>query len=240
MLLKACLNGARRPTEHARVPLTPAELARDAVAVVAAGAGAIHVHPRASDGRESLDGDAVGAAVNAVRGAVPQTPIGVTTGAWVEPDPERRIALIDHWPVRPDFASVNFSEDGAARTSEILLAHGVGVEAGLWTAEDVERLARSGIADQCLRMLLEPFDQHLADALATVEALEVALDKAGIGAPRLLHGLAAMAWPLVNTAIERGYDTRIGLEDVLVLDDGKPAADNAELVAAAQRLVPAS
>ena len=36
--------------------------------------------------------------------------------------------------------------------------------------------------------------------------------------------------------MRRGLDTRIGLEDVLVLPDGSPATDNAALVAAARAL----
>ena len=41
------------------------------------------------------------------------------------------------------------------------------------------------------------------------------------------------AWPLLEIALRRGYDVRIGLEDTLYLPDGHLAADNAQLVAAA-------
>lgn len=44
MLIKACLNGSRKPGEHPALPLTPEELACDAKSVVAA-AWALHVHP---------------------------------------------------------------------------------------------------------------------------------------------------------------------------------------------------
>jgi uncharacterized protein (DUF849 family) len=37
-------------------------------------------------------------------------------------------------------------------------------------------------------------------------------------------------------ASRRGLDTRIGLEDVLVLPDGSPAHDNLDLVRAAREL----
>jgi uncharacterized protein (DUF849 family) len=55
VLLKACLNGARSRTDHPRCPVTPAELAAEAVDAVAAGAGAVHAHPRNQDGRESVE-----------------------------------------------------------------------------------------------------------------------------------------------------------------------------------------
>jgi uncharacterized protein (DUF849 family) len=40
---------------------------------------------------------------------------------------------------------------------------------------------------------------------------------------------------LIELAARRGYDTRVGLEDSLVLPEGTRAGDNAELVAAARR-----
>ena len=36
---------------------------------------------------------------------------------------------------------------------------------------------------------------------------------------RLLHGFEAAAWVFIELAAKRGYDTRIGLEDTLVLPD---------------------
>ncbi|MGW1667070.1 3-keto-5-aminohexanoate cleavage protein, partial [Streptomyces microflavus] len=53
-LIKACLNGTRRPEEHPALPLTPAQIAADSRAAVAAGASIVHVHPRGRGGRESL------------------------------------------------------------------------------------------------------------------------------------------------------------------------------------------
>lgn len=48
--MKACLNGGRQPGEHPRVPVAPAELARAAESAVTAGAEALHLHPRDSEG----------------------------------------------------------------------------------------------------------------------------------------------------------------------------------------------
>jgi uncharacterized protein (DUF849 family) len=66
------------------------------------------------------------------------------------------------------------------------------------------------------------------------------LDGAGISAtklPRLLHGSNATAWGVIDEAIKRGYDTRAGLEDILVMPDGTPAADNASILVEAVRRV---
>lgn len=237
MLLKACLNGARPVGAHPALPVTPDALAEAARRAVAAGAGAIHLHPRGDDGAESLDGAAVGAAVAAVRAAVPGTPVGVTTGAWVEPDVERRLAAVAGWRELPDFASVNTHEDGMEAVAAALLDRGVGVEAGIWTVEAAERLVASGFSDRLLRCLLEPRADAPQAALDLADAIVAVLDRGGVAAPRLLHGSRATAWPLVRAAIARGLDTRIGLEDVLELPDGSPAPDNAALVAAAMALV---
>jgi uncharacterized protein (DUF849 family) len=51
--------------------------------------------------------------------------------------------------------------------------------------------------------------------------------------PGVLHGTDATAWPMIDLASARGYGTRVGLEDTLVLPDGTTAGGNAELVGAA-------
>jgi uncharacterized protein (DUF849 family) len=43
------------------------------------------------------------------------------------------------------------------------------------------------------------------------------------------------AWDLIDAAVKRGYDTRIGFEDALVLPNGVQAASNAALVAEAMK-----
>jgi uncharacterized protein (DUF849 family) len=233
MLIKACLNGSRTRGDHPALPMTPDELAHEARGAIDAGAGALHIHPRRADGEQSLAADDVGAAVAAIRAACPDTPSGVTTIALAEPDVARRLALVRAWSLLPDFASVNFSEAGAVELCYALLEIGVDVEPGISTAADAQLLVASGLAGRCLRLLFEPEEQDLDAALATVAAIEAVLDASGVRAPRLLHGTDAIAWPLLEVALERSYDVRIGLEDTLRLPDGRQARDNAELVAIA-------
>jgi uncharacterized protein (DUF849 family) len=234
MLIKACLNGSRARGAHPALPLTPEELAREARSAVEASAGALHIHPYRADGAQSLEAGDVAAAVAAIRAACPGVPVGVTTIALAAPDPARRLALVRSWTRLPDFASVNFAEAGAADLCTALLDMGVGVEPGLATAADAQLLIDSALADRYLRLLLEPEEQDLDAALATVVAIEAALDAGGVQTPRLLHGIEATAWPLLDVALDRGYDLRIGLEDTLLLPDGQPAAGNAQLVVAAR------
>ncbi|MFO1047245.1 MAG: 3-keto-5-aminohexanoate cleavage protein [Geminicoccaceae bacterium] len=238
MLVQACLNGARQQGFHEALPLGPSAMARDAAAVVQAGAAEIHLHVRGATGRESLDPAAVDATLAAVRAAVPGTLVGVSTGAWIEGDEDRRLAHIAGWSELPDHASVNLSEPCAPAVIELLHRRGVGIEAGLACAADAERLARLGLAPLCLRMLVEIEAQQLATALAEAEAVLAALAAAGIRKPRLLHGFDATVWPLVERAFALGLSTRVGLEDGASLPDGTPAAGNVDLVRAAVRLRP--
>jgi len=80
--IKACLNGSRSPAEHRAVPVTPSELAAAAAEAVTAAAEAVHLHPRAGDGAESLAAADIGAAVAVVRRACPGIPVGVSASAW--------------------------------------------------------------------------------------------------------------------------------------------------------------
>ena len=231
-LLQACLNGPRAPGAHPALPLDAAQLAADARACVAAGAGALHLHPRDAGGGESLAASVVDPVVGAVREAC-GAPVGVATGAWVEPDPARRAALVGAWR-EPDLASVNLSEQGAEEVMRALAQAGIGVEAGVWSADDADRLAATGAA--VVRVLVEIVDTRADDALARLTAIETALDRHGIDAPRLVHGEEDACWTVLAHARATGRDTRIGLEDTLVLPDGAPAPGNEALVRAALAL----
>jgi uncharacterized protein (DUF849 family) len=239
MLIKACLNGARDAISHPALPQAPAELAKAAQSAVRAGAGAIHMHPRSAQGAQSLEPADIGAAIVAVRAACPGVPVGVSTLFTIVPDPAGRAELVASWSERPDFASVNFGEPGTAELCGALQAIGVGIEAGLDTAEAAEQYVSSAVFGLCLRVLIEPSEPglDLETELATVAAIEAVLDHAGDQTPRLLHGEGPTAWSLLDAAIARGYDTRIGLEDVLTLPDGSITTDNAALVAAALRRI---
>ena len=233
-LLQAALNGSRQQADHPAVPTTAPEVANAAAQCVQAGAGAIHVHVRDTRGRESVAPEDVARCVAALRAAIPGTPVGVSTGAWIMPEPERRHRTVTDWTVQPDYASVNFHESGAEELAMLLLSRGTGIEVGLPEAVAAERLVRSRLAPRCLRVLIEPQVQELDASLRTVEEIEAVLDAGGVALPRLLHGLDHTAWPLIETAAARGYDTRIGFEDTLTLPDGTPAATNAALVTAAR------
>jgi uncharacterized protein (DUF849 family) len=241
-LLKACLNGKRSQAEFPAVPVTPDELATDAAAAVAAGAEAIHLHARGRDGAESVRASDVGAAVAAVRVACPGTPVGVSTGLWItRGDMAARQAAVSQWAelaagARPDFASVNVSEDGWAGVVRSLGAAGIAAEAGVWSVADVQVLARAVEGSPLplplpLRILIEVMGEPAGSAPRVAEDILRALDDSPLGGlPRLLHGEGEGCWPLVAQAAREGLLTRIGLEDTTAGPGGEPVSGNAELV----------
>ena len=235
MLIEACLNGSRRAEEHEALPLSPAALADDAAQCRQAGAGAVHIHPRGMGGHETLEPDACAAAIEAIHDRVPGLPVGVTTGLWITGSSAQRLALVERWTVLPDFASVNFSEDGTDELCTLLVAKGIKIEAGLSSVADARAFVDSGFVERCLRVLVE-VEPGASDPLRAAAVIGRVLEGSGIHLPRVQHGHDAAVWPLLEDALAHGYDVRIGLEDTLLMPDGSRARGNAELVAAAARI----
>ncbi|WP_164905091.1 3-keto-5-aminohexanoate cleavage protein [Streptomyces cyaneus] len=232
-MIQVCLNGPRGAGDGAVVPLSPEALADSAAEAVAAGATDIHVHPKTPCGQDSLSPRVLAPTLEAIRARV-SVPVGVTTGAWAEPDTAARVERIRSWSalsVLPDHASVNWHEPGAEEVAAALIEQGVGVEAGIWSGTDgAARFAASPLGPRVLRVLAEVTDTSAESAEETARALLTDLGSA-FGRPVLLHGEDGGAWPVLRLAGRLGLATRIGLEDTLVLPDGERAVSNAQLVA---------
>jgi uncharacterized protein (DUF849 family) len=236
MIVQACLNGGHPSSYHPALPTTIPALVEDGVKVLSAGASELHLHVR-GEGVESLAPDDVDATIKALREALPGTLLGISSGAWIEKDDDRVLAYVGRWSVRPDYASVNLSERNAPALIETLHRRGIGIEAGLADKKDAERLVILGLDRLALRILVEIGEQDIERAHAVTDEILAVLRSAPFARPILLHGADASAWPLLRRAVESGFSTRIGLEDVKVLPDGSVTPSNAELVATAARLV---
>lgn len=236
-LIQAALNGARPRRFHTALPCTARELAREAAAAVSAGAGLLHIHPRGPDDRETLAPAAIAEALTAVRAAVPSVPVGVSTGDWIAPGGAARRAEIAAWTVLPDYVSVNLSEADAAEVIHLAGTRGIGVEAGLSSPADVDRLAGLGEAARCLRILVEINEQDPVDALRVLDRTLERIATHRLDRPLIVHGLDAGFWPVNRVAAGRGLALRAGLEDCGLLPSGAVAAGNGALVAATRQLM---
>lgn len=86
---------------------------------------------------------------------------------------------------RPDFASVNVSEEGRQDLTAVLGRAGIGAEAGVWSAADAQAAGRAG---GWLRILVEISGVSAAEAAGRADEILGLLQAGGVTAPILLHG----------------------------------------------------
>lgn len=234
VFLQVALNGDR---QHDAVPKSPEAIGADAEASVNAGVHSVHVHAYDEAGRETLNAAECGAVVRAIRARCAGVPISLTTSATIIPDPMQRLAVVRSWTDLPDLVTANQGEAGIVELSEWLMSRGVEIEAGLLSPADACKFVATPLRDRCRRVLIEPLDPDPAIAIQDAAEMEAILSAAGITLPQVHHGFDGSCWAVNQRALVRGHGIRTGMEDVVVLPDGRPAKDNAQLVEAARSLI---
>lgn len=234
VFLQAALNGDRI---HPSAPRTPTAIAQAALAAVDAGAHSVHVHAFDDAGHETLDGDVCAEVLRRIRALCPTIPISLTTSASVVADPGERFRIVKAWEEMPDLVSANQGEPGIVELCELLVSRGVALEAGLLSPDDARAFVLSGLAGQCRRVLIEALDDDPSAAIQHAAEMEDVVLSAGITLEQVHHGYDIACWAINRRALARGHGIRTGFEDVTVLPDGQPARNNADLVAAAARLI---
>ena len=187
----------------------------------------MHFHPRGADGRESLLWTDVEPAVAAVRARCPGLPLGVATREEIVPELAARLAVLRDWAAGPDFASVNFHEDGAEQVAELLIERGIGIEAGLFTPEAARKFV--SWSGPVVRVLVEALP-GISPGATGIEAARATLAELPDRFDLVVHGENEWAWPVLRWARAQGYGLRAGLEDMLTGPSGEPVTGNAELV----------
>ena len=100
----AITGSAHTPTMSPHLPITPDQIAQEAIAAAAAGAAIVHVHARdPADGRPTSDPDTYGAFLEPVRRAT-DVVINITTSG-ASADVEQRTAALVRF--KPELASLN-------------------------------------------------------------------------------------------------------------------------------------
>jgi uncharacterized protein (DUF849 family) len=231
-MVQCAMNGSWHHHDHPDVPVTLEEIAVDAAACQRAGARSVHLHPRRpGDGIETLASGVHDAVVAAVRSTSPGLEISCSTQQDIDlgglPD---RHAAIRAWRSPPDLVTLNLAEDGSLELGAALLDCGIGIEAGVFTLADAERLVRAPWADRVHRVLVEVIFEH-DDAAAVGLARAIDARVAPLGRPRLWHGDARANWGVVDAGAAAGFDVRVGLEDTIIGRDGARAPSNPDQVA---------
>lgn len=251
VVLCAAPTGARRTKkDHPALPLSTAEIARDAVACAAAGASAIHLHVRNPAGEHTLDVNLYRETLQAIRAeAGSELLLQVTTEAVGRYSPEEQMAVVRE--LKPEAISIALQELIPDRTLETDAAAFLSWASGNQTA--VQYILYS--ADEILRMVQLKERGVIPDA--TPHALFV-LGRYTPGQrsrPRELFpflDLWPKDWPwtvcafgpeeplCMAVAIGLGGNVRIGFENNLNRPDGTLASSNAELIANAHTLISAT
>lgn len=111
IIIEAALNGGRPRVEHPAVPVTPQEVAADALRCRDAGASVVHIHAQDSAGAWSADPVWYRQAIGAIRAAAPDLLVSITS---IRPDDqpvattlELLDALASDRQTRPDLISIN-------------------------------------------------------------------------------------------------------------------------------------
>ena len=108
MVINVAMTGAvPGKRDNPNVPLTPEEIAADAIACAEAGASVVHLHVRDEDGSPVHRRDLYERAMGPIRDKVPELIVCVTTSSRVDPDPRHRMIGLDLDPeLRPDLGSL--------------------------------------------------------------------------------------------------------------------------------------
>ena len=237
-------NGPHRTkADHADLPLTPGEIARDAERCCAAGATMLHLHVRDAAGGHSLDPSLYRAAIAAVRETVGERMvIQVTT------ESAGRYSALDQMTVvrqlHPEAVSLALSElipdlaaaGDAAAFLHWLMRERIAPQYILYTPNDVARfhaLHRRGVIPQRRPFALFVLGRYLRPSSAAElwpRDLLPYLKAHDAACPWAVCAFGPSESACVLTAAGLGGHVRVGFENNLWLVDGRLAASNADLV----------
>ena len=242
VLIMSAPNGARRGhADHAALPITPEESARDAVTLVDAGVSVLHLHVRDDQGMHTLDADRYRQAIDAIRESVGNDlVIQVTTEAVGQYTSEQQMAVVRE--LRPEAVSVALREIFPASADESVAAdffawmHDADIwpQIILYSTEDVTRfddLRQRGVfADETpfAMFVLGNYTDMIAGTVTDLDGLQAVTDPHAYPWAVCCFGQEENAVMLAATT--RGGHVRLGFENNLVLPGGDVAPDNAALI----------
>lgn len=247
------------------VPITPEQIANEALAARAAGAAVVHIHVRdPGTGKPSLELDLYREVVRRIRESGSDVVINLTTGVGArftpdEADPNRNASPGIYSPeerikhvldLRPDICSLDVA------------TMNFGGHAFVNIPGHIERIARA-VREIGVKPELEVFDlghaalaRHLVEqglfttpiwfqlclgvpwgAPATTEAMLAMKQLLPAGALWSAFGIGSKQFPMVAQSVILGGHVRVGLEDNLYIGRRQLAPGNAPLVERAVRIV---
>lgn len=252
-IINACLTGMVATRDrNPYLPVTPEEIAADALAVAAEGASIVHLHARDSVGDPTWDPEVYRDILVRIRAHRPDLILCVTTSnrRWQERDYRTAVLKLEG-AVKPDMASltlglVRFPDGMSGNTLEdVRYLAAFMRERGIHPELEVFNTDMAALA-ACLAeegVLSPPFYVniilgHRFSAPATEEALDAILGRLPPGTVWAVGGIGRSQATALRLGIGRGGGVRVGLEDNLYEDpEKKVAATNAGLVRGAAAML---
>ena len=238
VIITAALTGPiARKTDNPAVPSTPEEVAESAKGAYEAGAAIVHIHLRDND-EPTVSLDVARRTVEAVRAACPAI-IQLSTGGLDIPY-EERMQLVEAKPLMATlnpctmtFAMGEFRNPPdkmpllAARMKEL----GVKPEVEIYDTGHLDMMLELLKKDLLVEPLQVSFVMGVRGGMmADPEILAYLVKRLPAGTSWQVIAIGRANLPLTTIGLAMGGNARTGLEDTLLLDKGRPAASNAELV----------
>lgn len=251
LVLTAAITGAETTREaQPNLPITPEEQAAEAKACYEAGAKVIHLHVREEDGTPSQRLDRFKESIEAIRAAVPDIIIQISTGGAVGEPFEKRLAPL---ALKPDMGTLNagtlnFGDDifinhphDIVRLAEAFKEYNVVPEVEVYESgmiDYVARLVKRGIITQTplhVQFVLG-VPGGMSGKPANVLYMAQHLAQEIPGATWAVAGIGRWHIPASMMAMTLGGHIRVGFEDNIFYHKGVIAESNAQLVARMARI----
>ncbi|GAB1365488.1 3-keto-5-aminohexanoate cleavage protein [Candidatus Cloacimonadaceae bacterium] len=251
LILTAAITGAETSRkDQPNLPITPEEQAREAKACFEAGARVVHLHVREDDGSPTQRLERFRDSINAIRAAVPEIIIQISTGGAVGEPFEKRLAPL---ALKPDMGTLNagtlnFGNDifinhptDIVRLAQAFKEYGVVPEVEVYESgmiDVVAKLVKQGhIVHAPLHMqfvLGVPggMSGKPKNLLYMIEHLASEIPSATWA----VAGIGRWHLPTAMLALVSGGHIRCGFEDNIFYHKGIVAESNAQLIARIARI----
>jgi uncharacterized protein (DUF849 family) len=248
-IITAALTGAVTPKEiNPHIPLTPEEIADEAIRCREAGAAVVHLHMRDDEGLGTMDKEKFRQTAELIRAKGSDVVINMTTSGDSRASDETRMAHIAE--LKPEMASYdagsfnwmpggvfmnspqfleklgNVMKDGGVKPEFEIFDSGMMGIVNYFTKKDI--LATPGHYQFCLGVL--------GGMAGTVENLIFLYNMLPLGSTWSAFGIGKDHLKILYATLALGGHVRVGLEDNVYYSKGEPAS-NVQLVERTARII---
>jgi uncharacterized protein (DUF849 family) len=244
-IVNAALTGmVPQKRDNPHVPITPAEVGRDAERAVARGASIVHLHARDDDGRPAWRRDRYAEVIAEVRSRCPDVIVCVSTSGRLFGELEQRADVLDlDGDVKPELASLtlgslNFPTQASVNEPSTIRALAARMhDRGIMPELEVFDLGMLDYARYLIEhdVLRPPFYVNillgsLGTLAATPRNLIACVEALPDDATWAATGIGRFQFSINCLALALGGGVRVGLEDNLWLDDARSELATNELL----------